>query len=186
MKPVSRSEAIGRKYPESVVLIVTRDTDGSTNVMPAGWSMFTSGDPLMLAISVGLSRHTHEVLERTDELVIAFPSRAQTEDIVFCGSHSGSEVDKIAESGLEPLPADEVSPPLLEKATACFECRKGPSMQTGDHTIFANEVVATHASDTYTERVKNLGRDYGDGPDRFRTLSQMLAGDVVEPVAADD
>ena len=186
MKPVSRSEAINRKFPESVVLIVTRDTDGSVNVMPAGWSMFTSGDPLMLAISVGLPRHTHAVLERTEELVIAFPSEAQTEDIVFCGSCTGAEVDKIAESGLEPIPATKVDVPLLKKATACFECRKGPAMKTGDHTIFANEVVATHASEQYPERVKNLGREYGDGPARFKTLSQMLAGEVQRPVAADD
>lgn len=186
MKPVSRSEAVGRKYPESVVLIVTNDPEGQTNVMPAGWSMFTSGDPLMLAISVGLERHTHGNLESSDELVIAFPSRAQKEDIVFCGSHTGAETDKIAESDLEPIPADDVGPPLLRKATACFECRKGPSMRTGDHTIFANEVVATHASETYTERVKNVGRDYGDGPDRFWTLSEMLDGELRETMVADD
>ncbi len=170
VRQASLGEAINRKYPESVVLIVTQDPDGITNVMPAGWSMFTSGEPLMLAISVGVSRHTHTNLERSDELVIAFPSPVQVDDLVFCRSHSGAEVDKLAESSLEPIPASEVTPPLLRKATACFECRKGPALHTGDHTIFANEVLATHVSKTYAERVKNLGREYGDGPERFNTL----------------
>lgn len=174
MKRVSYSDAIGRKFPESVVFVVAPDEDGNPNVMPAGWSMFTSNDPLMIAVSVGLPRHTHGLLEAADDYVVAFPSAAHREAIEFCGSHSGADVDKVAETGLELAEPTEISTPILEDAAACFECRPGGSFRTGDHTIFAGEIVATHVSEVYDERVKNMGRSWADGPGRFETLSELL------------
>lgn len=177
MKRLSLSDAVRRKYPEPVVLVVTAAADGSPNVMPAGWSTFTSGDPLMLAISIGLERHTHELLSASETFVVAFPSAGQKEDIVFCGSNSGAEVDKVAALGLRTEPADEVTPPLLTDAAACFECRTHGSLQTGDHTLFVGEVVAAHGSEQYDERVVQIGKQW-DGTDRFRTLSELLNGRV--------
>ncbi len=181
VKRVPLGEAVSRKSPESVVFIVAPDGDGNPNVMPAGWSMFTSNDPLMIAVSVGFPRHTHGLLEDADEYVIAFPSRAHKEDVVFCGSNSGADIDKIEASDLTLAEAAVVSTPLLEDAAACFECRSGPSLETGDHTIFAGEVVAAHVSERYDERLKNLGRDWGDGPERFKTLSELLDSKLTPP-----
>ncbi|MFP9190134.1 flavin reductase family protein [Natronosalvus vescus] len=180
MKRVPLGEAVARKFPESVVFIVAPDEEGDPNVMPAGWSMFTSNDPLMIAVSVGFPRYTHGLLEAAEEYVVAFPSAAQKADVVFCGSNSGADVDKIGESGLSLADPAVVSTPILEDAAACFECRSGPSLETGDHTIFAGEVVAAHVSETYDERLKNLGREWGDGPERFKTLSELL-GSTLSP-----
>jgi len=181
VKRVSYSDAVGRKYPESVVFVVAPDEEGAPNVMPAGWSMFTSSDPLMIAVSVGLERHTQDLLESADDYVVAFPSAAHKEDIVFCGSHSGADVDKVAKSGLELAESVVVSTPILEDAAACFECRPETQCQTGDHTVFAGEVVAAHVSEEYEERVKNLGRDWGDGTDHFKTLSELVEAELPSP-----
>jgi len=183
MKRVPFGEAVSRKYPESVVFVVAPDGDGAPNVMPAGWSMFTSGDPLMIAVSVGLERHTHELLAAAEDYVVAFPSAVQKQDVVFCGSHSGADVDKVAESGLELADPAVVSTPILEDAAACFECRPGESFRTGDHTVFAGEVVAAHVSETHDERLKNLGSDWGEGAERFETLSELLGSDAQSPSA---
>lgn len=181
MKRVSYSDAIGRKFPESVVFVVAPDGDGAPNVMPAGWSMFTSNDPLMIAVSVGLERYTHDLLEDADDYVVAFPSAAHKDDIVFCGSHSGADVDKVTESGLELAESAEVSTPIIKDAAASFECRPAAQCRTGDHTIFAGEIVAAHVSETYEERVKNLGRAWGEGTERFKTLSELLESEVQPP-----
>lgn len=174
MKRVPPTDAVARKFPESVVFIVTANEDGNANVMPAGWSMFTSGDPLMIAVSVGLSRHTHTLLRNSTDFTIGFPSAAQKADIVHCGSRSGADGDKLSSSDLELLPADEIETPILLDAAACFECLRHDSLQTGDHRIFVGEIVAAHVSERYPERVKNLGRTWGDGPERFRTLTELL------------
>lgn len=181
VKRVPLGEAVGRKFPESVVFVVAPDGDGDPNVMPAGWSMFTSNDPLMIAVSVGVSRYTHGLLEDADDYVVAFPSAAQRNDIDFCGSNSGADVDKIRECDLSLAEPSVVSTPLLRDAAACFECRSGPSFRTGDHTVFAGEIVAAHASDIYEERVKNLGRAWSDGPERFKTLSELLGAERPSP-----
>ena len=180
VRRIDPSDAARRKYPEPVVFVSTVDPDGVPNVMPAGWSTFTSGDPMMLAVSIGLQRHTHANLAESDNFVVAFPSTAQKEAILYCGSRSGADVDKIATSDLEIAPADEVSAPLLLDATACFECRKAGSLRTGDHTLFAGEVVAAHGSDTYPERVVQIGKQW-DGTDRFRTRTELLDGSVSYP-----
>lgn len=174
MKQVDPSKAAGRRFPESVVLIVTIDESGDPNVMPAGWSMFTSGSPRMIAVSIGLERHTRSLLQASEEFTVSFPSPVQVEDLLYCGSHSGAEVDKFAETELEPLPAEKVSTPILAESVASFECRKHSSHITGDHEINVGEVVAAHVSEDYPERVKNLGRDWGDGPERFKTVSDLI------------
>lgn len=181
MKRVQFSEAVSRKFPESVVFVVAPDGNGNPNVMPAGWSMFTSHDPLMIAVSVGCERYTHELLEQSDEYVIAFPSVAQKEDIVFCGNNSGREVDKVESAGMPLAEPAELSTPLLEEATACFECRSRISFETGDHTVFAGKIVAAHVSEVHDERVKNLGREWGDGPERFKTVSELMGSDLAPP-----
>lgn len=181
VKRVPFGEAVKRKFPESVVFIVAPDGDGNPNVMPAGWSMFTSNDPLMIAVSVGFPRYTHELLEKAEDYVVAFPSATQKADIVYCGSNSGAEVDKVRSREMALAEPAEISTPILEDAAACFECVPDTAFETGDHTVFAGEVVATHVSETHEERVKNLGRGWGDGPERFKTLSELLEMDRPSP-----
>ena len=47
MQRTTVSEASLRKYPEWIVLIVVAGPSGEVNVMPAGWSMYTSFEPPM-------------------------------------------------------------------------------------------------------------------------------------------
>jgi flavin reductase (DIM6/NTAB) family NADH-FMN oxidoreductase RutF len=157
MKRVRVSEALARKYPEWIVLVVTRRSDGLVDVMPAGWAMVTSGRPPMFAVSVGHGRYTHELVERGGEFVIAFPSPGMGPAIDYCGSHSGRDVDKIAQTSLEVLPAAEVAPPLIKGAIANLECRLAGSLSTGDHTIFAGEIVAAHIEEEVPARLVNFG-----------------------------
>ena len=141
MKQVSVGEAGGRKYPEWIALVVTADAEGRPNAMAAGWCMWTSGSPPMMAVSVGLTRYTHELLEARGEFVLAFPGVGQGEATLAVGSQSGRDVpDKVATAGLAVEPATQVGVPLIKGATANFECRLACQLRTGDHTIFVGEV----------------------------------------------
>ena len=164
MMEISWSEAIRRKYPEPVVLVVSCDREGKPDVMPAGWSMVTSGTPPMLAVSVGHGRYTHKLIEETDEFVLVFPSEGMGSLIDYTGSCSGRDVDKFADYGIETLRSKHVRPPLIRDAVACFECEVRGKLMTGDHTIFAGEVVASYISEKYKDRLYNFGNG------RFRTI----------------
>jgi len=166
MIEVSWSEAIKRKYPEPVVLVVSCDKKGKPDVMPAGWSMVTSGKPPMLAISVGHERYTHKLIEETEEFVIVFPNEKMKGLIEYTGSCSGREVDKFSEYGIETVKSRYVKPPLIKDAVACFECKVRGKLVTGDHTIFAGEVLASYVSKEYKNRLYN----FGEG--RFKVILQ--------------
>jgi flavin reductase (DIM6/NTAB) family NADH-FMN oxidoreductase RutF len=157
MRRVPIREASLRKYPEWIVLIITTDEQGATNVMPAGWSMFTSGDPPMYAISVGHTRHTHGLIRAQKEFTVAFPGPDLGPAIRYCGTHSGCKADKVAASDLDLQSASQIAPPLIADAVANLECRLVSEQVTGDHTIFVGEIVAAHVSDHLAGRLLNFG-----------------------------
>ena len=157
MLMVSWSEAIKRKYPEPVVFVISCDREGKPNIMPAGWSMITSAEPPMLAVSISHKNYTHDLIEENGEFVIAFPNREMIDVVKYTGSCSGRRVDKFSHCRLVTLKSRFVRPPLIKDAVACFECKVKGKLVTGDHTIFAGEVLASYISEKYKSRLYNFG-----------------------------
>lgn len=170
MNEVPIDDAIERKFPEWIVMIVATDEEGTPNAMPAGWMMFTSGDPTMLAVSVGHTRYTHELLRNATEFVVTYPSVSQREAVAYCGTNSGADVEKFEETDLETAPASVVETPLIEDSSVCFECEKRGTLETGDHTIFSGEIVASHVSEN--EKIYNLGAWTEHGVESFAPVGE--------------
>lgn len=152
-------EAVKQKYPEQVVIALAREADGKCNPITLGWTMITSHRPPMMAVSVGHTRHSLGVIRQAGEFVIAFPSEHMGEETLFFGTHSGRDMDKLAERGTPTEPADEINCVLLSEAVANFELVLEGELETGDHTIFAGRVVASHVNED-----ESLGRLYTLGP----------------------
>lgn len=157
MRQVAFGEAMKRKFPEWVVLIVTVDAKGSVDIMPAGWAMIASGNPPMFAVAVGHGRYTHELIEKGREFIIAFPSPGQGEDVMYTGTHSGRDVDKLANTRFEATPATCVKPPLLKGCIVNLECKLSSQTPAGDHSVFVGEVLAAHVEEHVPERLVNFG-----------------------------
>ncbi len=156
MREVTVGQAFKRKYPEQVALALSVDSAGVPDIITLGWAMPTSNQPPMVAISVGHTRHSHELITAGREYVLAFPGPELAEASLFCGTKSGRDVNKVKELGLRTFPAKLVKPPLLGGCVANFEVRVTGEFVTGDHTIFAGEVVAAHVEDETPERVYNF------------------------------
>ena len=167
MMEVSWSEAIERSVPEAVVLVISCDKKGKPNVMPAGWAMITSGKPPMLAVAINHVNYTHKLIEETGEFVLAFPNEEMKGLVEYTGSCSGRDVDKFSNYTIETFKSKCVKPPLIKDAVACFECSVRRKLVTGDHTIFAGEVVASHMSEKYEDRLFNFGSG------EFRAISNQ-------------
>lgn len=86
---------------------------------------------------------------------------------MYCGTHSGREVDKFKETGLTPLPSKYVAPPLIKEGVVNMECKVMGELRTGDHTIFAGEILTAYISKEYTKALFNMGRDE-EGRRKFR------------------
>jgi len=152
-----------KKFPEQVVMVTTISAQGRSNIITLGWAMPTSGDPLMCAVSIGLTRYSHALLEEVPEFVLTFPAEDMEEAMLFCGTRSGREVEKFREAGLTALPSTVVRPPLIGEAVTNMECKVASTHRTGDHTIFVGEIVAAHHTTRGLRRLYNLG-DRGFGP----------------------
>jgi len=159
MRQVEVEEALKFRHPEIVVLIVTKSKEGKTDITPLGWAMLGSSKPPTWAIGVAKKHYSHKAILETKEFTVCLPSFKQKDDVLYCGTHSGWQVDKLKETNFKTLPAKKVQTPLLDEALACFECQLINQMDTSDHTIFLGEIVAAHVSGK-DEGLINLGAHY--------------------------
>ena len=75
MKEIDRHEAFELASPFPYVLAVTLDKRERPNIIGLSWWMFTSWDPLMIAISVGNQRYSHDCLKHHNEFVLCSRQR---------------------------------------------------------------------------------------------------------------
>jgi len=163
------TEAIVKKYPEQVVIVLAKEQSGRINPITLGWTMPTSHEPPMMAFSVALRRYSLGVLRAAKECVIAYPSELQAEETLMFGTKSGRDTDKLELSGLKTVPATVVDCVLLDDAVANFECRLVSELSTGDHVIFAGEIVASFVNPEAPGRLYTVGKGYKMGGIRIHT-----------------
>ena len=87
-KQVEFSQAITRKYPEQVVLVTTRGSDGKANVMAVGWVTLASGEPPMFVLGIDDGARTYELIRQTGQFVVAFPSEQMAGQTLFAVIYS--------------------------------------------------------------------------------------------------
>ena len=162
-KEVEYSEAMTRKYPESVAIAIAKDPQGKYNPIALGWKMIVSGEPPMLAIAVGTTRYSLEAIRAAREFVVAFPSEFQVDETMIFGTKSGRDHDKLTLAGAKVQPAAKIDCVLLSDAVANFECKLFGEMATGDHYIFVGEVVCAHVNEKPLNRLYTLGPEYEMG-----------------------
>ena len=74
--------------PQRIVWAVA-EHDGQRSICPLGWKMTTSNSPPMMAISVALTRFTHDLIANSGEFVLAWPGEGLAKATLFCGTRSG-------------------------------------------------------------------------------------------------
>lgn len=141
---VRYSQAIRRKYPESVTIALAKDSRGIVNPIALGWWMCTSHEPPMLAISVGLKRYSLQVIREAQNFVLAIPSESMARETLLYGTISGRDEDKLKLAGAQTQRATSIDNLLLTDAAANFECTVTSEHVTGDHVIFVGKVLQAH------------------------------------------
>ena len=114
----------------------------------------------MLAVSIGLTRHSLQVFRNADQFVIAMPSEHQAREALLFGTKSGRDCDKFAEAGTHLQPAAKVDCVLMADAVANLECVKKAELEAGDHVIFVGEVICSHINPDRPNRLYTVGPGY--------------------------
>ena len=85
-------------------MLVTAGTPAGFNTMTASWGCLGelwSRD--VCIVFVRPQRYTREFMEKSPGFTLSFFGAEQRASLEFCGTHSGRDVDKMAETGLEPF-----------------------------------------------------------------------------------
>ena len=160
-KSASINEAWQRKYPEQVVLAITKSADGRINAMAIGWVTLVSDEPPMFLIGVDDPAYTLELIRENKEFVIAYPSKAMAKETLYFGTVHGHNIDKGKESKLAFMPASKVDVPLLADAVANFECKLAAEYRPGNCPLVVGEVVACSVNtDESVQRLINAAPGY--------------------------
>ena len=129
--------------PTPVVLLsVAGHGKEKPNIITLAWAGTVCSTPPMLSVAIRPTRHSHRLVNAAREFVVNVPRAEQLEEVDLAGVWSGAEHDKFAELGLTPLPASQVSAPLVAECPVNIECVVRHQLALGAHDLYVAEVVA--------------------------------------------
>ena len=134
-------------YPTPVGLITCVDRDGKPNIITLGEVAMVSLKPTRVSIGPRPATYSNGLIKDTGEFVINFPTVDIIDAVDFCGTWSGRDVDKFAETGLTPEPAIHVKPPLIKECPVNLECKVIGVLSFGSHDLFIADVLVMHAEE---------------------------------------
>ena len=112
-------ELIGKQW-----MLISAGTPEAFNTMTASWGGigFLWNRPVAF-VFVRPNRHTVKFIEEQPAFTLSFMPEQYRQDLVFCGRHSGRDVDKMAHTSLVPATTPS-GLPTFENAELVLECRK--------------------------------------------------------------
>lgn len=87
--------------------LITVTSPSEVNMMTAAWgSIGVMWNKPIFNIVVRNTRYTYQLLEKADSFTCSFFSSDYSEQLTYCGRHSGRDVNKAKETGLTPIEID--------------------------------------------------------------------------------
>ncbi len=109
---------IGRDW-----FLVTAGTEQGYNTMTASWGFAgVMWNKNTFTTVIRPQRYTKKFIDKADSFTVCFFDESERSALSFCGSHSGRDCDKAAETGLTPVFFDDVT--AFEQARLIIVCDK--------------------------------------------------------------
>lgn len=156
------------------LLLNSVDQGGRVNTMTIGWLTggIIWGRPVMVVLARP-SRHTFSRLEAVGEFTVNVLPPSLSPALEHCGTVSGRDHDKFAETGLKLVPAQKLRVPVIEQGVVHYECRvvhrndvipanladevRSTAYKNGDfHRVYFGEVLAAYATTNAREQLRRL------------------------------
>ncbi len=142
--------------PRPIAFVSTVDEEGRPNLAPFSFYNMLSANPPIVVFSPALNRHaqpkdTLRNIEATKEFVIATVTEPIAERMNICSTEFEHGISEFERSGLTPLPAKKVRPPLVKESPVNIECKLRQIVSLGDQSgagqaVFG-EVIAVHVDE---------------------------------------
>jgi len=128
------------------VVLVSCAYEERANIITLAWCMPLSHKPPLVGISIAKTHLSSELIKKTDEFIINVPGLDLLKNVVYCGTHSGRQVDKFKQTGFTPEKACRLKKtPVIKECLGHLECRLRNVREAGDHFLFIGEVVCACA-----------------------------------------
>jgi flavin reductase (DIM6/NTAB) family NADH-FMN oxidoreductase RutF len=113
-------------WSEQGLLLTSGDhVSGKYNTMTVGWGgLGRMWKRPMAMVVVRPQRYTYQFMEQYPDFTLCHFPPEYSDALMFCGSYSGRDADKIGECGLIAIASAEVASPGFEQADLIVECRK--------------------------------------------------------------
>ncbi len=133
-------------FPTPAALVTSVDASGKPNVATAGEVFMISLRPLIVAVGFRPATLTNKLIHTGKEFVVNLPKQEILEAVDYCGCVSGKKVDKFKATGLTPLPAKYVRPPIIKECPVNIECRVRDTIHLAymDRDVFVGGTMAIH------------------------------------------
>lgn len=138
-------EKANRIINSGQVILVSSAYEKKANIITLAWNMPLSHKPPLMAISLTKKRFSYALIKKSGEFVVNIPSLELLDKVMYCGTHSGRDVDKFKETNLAPQKANKLKiAPLIKECIGHLECRLNYEREVGDHVLIIGEII--HAS----------------------------------------
>lgn len=128
--------------PRPIAMITTAGEDGTVNVAPYSYFMPVTGEPPLLAVTMGGRRESDPTpkdtwanASRTGEFVINVTTDSMRSKIEMAAMEFPSDVSELEALGWSTIPSVEVGHPSLAESPAHLECRIHRVVDLGDPEI---------------------------------------------------
>ena len=132
-------------FPMLTVIVTCTDKNQITNMITISWQTTLSKKPPLYGISIAPTRHSYKIISQQKAFVVNFLESKHLKDVHFCGTHSGRNTDKLANTKFTLIPGHKVTTAKIKEAYAHFECALFDSQPVGDHILLIGEVVHVSA-----------------------------------------
>lgn len=106
-------------------MLITAGPIDAYNTMTASWGGFGIlwGKPVCWCV-VRPQRYTYEFMEKAENFTLSFFGEEYRKALEICGTKSGRDIDKAAETGLTPVSGEASGTTAFKEARMIIECRK--------------------------------------------------------------
>ncbi|MFC1624734.1 flavin reductase family protein [Candidatus Omnitrophota bacterium] len=182
MKVEISKDRANRLINSGQVVLASCAYKDKTNIITLAWCMPLSHKPPLLAISVGKARFSSELIRKSEEFIVNVPSLDLLKSVVYCGTHSGRDVDKFKASGLRAQKANRLTkPPLIKECIGHLECYLRDVKEVGDHFLFIGEIIHAYAEEDLfsgTWQVDKVNLIFHLGGKFYTSSREMIKGDT--------
>ena len=167
---------IRRLLEPGPIVLVSSAWRGRRNIMTMGWHTVMEFTPSLVGCIISEGSYSFDLIRRSRECVVNIPTEDMADTVVKIGNCSGTDMDKFDAFNLTPLPAEQVSTPLIAECFANFECKLADASLVARYNFFIFEVVKAHVASkprfprTIHYRGDGVFMLSGDNTSRWRRL----------------